>query len=79
MKIISLTEIQFRNYSRIHSKRNYLQSIEFANMQKNNGYEILYVGMLDNKNNLTAATLILNKKIFGKYIFGYAPGGFLID
>lgn len=79
MKIISLTEIQFRNYSRIHSKRNYLQSIEFANMQKNNGYEILYVGMLDNKNNLTAATLILSKKIFGKYIFGYAPGGFLID
>lgn len=79
MKIISLTEIQFKNYSRIHSKRNYLQSVEFANMQKNNGYDTLYIGMIDDNNNLTAAALILNKKIFNKYLYGYIPGGFLID
>ncbi len=79
MHIISLTELQFKNYSRIHSKRNYLQSIEFANMQKNNGYSILYVGMIDDENNLVAASLILGKKIIGKYFLGHAPGGYLID
>lgn len=79
MNIISLTEIQFKNYSRIHSKRNYFQSIEFANMQKNNGYTPLYVGLIDEKNNLIAASLILSKKIIGKYLYGYVPGGFLID
>lgn len=79
MNIISLTEIQFKNYSRIHSKRNYFQSIEFAKMQKENGYNILYVGMIDKNNNLVAASLILSKKIFGKYLYGYIPGGGLID
>lgn len=79
MHIINLTEIQYKNYSRIHSKRNYFQSIEFANMQNNNGYNKLYVGLIDKNNNLVAASLILGKRIFGKYLYGYVPGGFLID
>ncbi len=64
MQIISLNEIQFKNYSRIHSKRNYFQTVEFANVEKINGYNVLYVGMIDDNNNLVAASLILNKKIF---------------
>lgn len=79
MHIISLTELQFRNYSRIHSRRNYLQSIEFANMQKKYGYKVQYVGMIDSNNNLVAASLILGKKIIAKYLGGYVPGGYLID
>lgn len=79
MHIINLTEIQYKNYSRIHSKRNYFQSIEFANMQNNNGYNKIYVGLIDKNNNLVAASLILGKRIFGKYLYGYVPGGFLID
>ena len=79
MQIISLNETQFKNYSRIHSKKNYFQTIEFANIEKSNGYNILYVGMIDDNNNLVAASLILNKKIFSKYIYGNIPGGHLID
>ena len=29
MKIIELTETQFKNYSKLHSSRNYFQTIEF--------------------------------------------------
>lgn len=79
MNIITLTEIQFKNYSRIHSKRNYLQSIEYANLEKEKGYTPQYIGMIDDNNNLVAASLILSKKIIGKYYFGYIPGGYLID
>ena len=42
MKIIELSEVQFRNYSKLHSNRNYKQTIEYANMKKN--YSKLYLG-----------------------------------
>lgn len=79
MQIISLTEIQFKNYSRIHSRRNYFQSVEFANFQKNRGYQVLYIGLLDDSDNVIAAALILGKTILGKYLYGYVPGGYLIN
>ena len=68
MQIISLKEIKFKNYSRIHSRRNYFQSIEFANFQKNRGYQVLYIGLLDDSDNVIAASLILGKTILGKYL-----------
>jgi len=33
MKIIELTEVQFKNYSKLHSARNYFQSLEYANLK----------------------------------------------
>jgi len=79
MHIITLTELQYKNYSQIHSKRNYKQTVEYANMMTKNGYYKLYLGLIDNENNVVAATLILEQTIYGKYKFGYAPNGFLID
>lgn len=79
MKIIELNEIQFRNYSRLHSNRNYLQSVEYANMQSAYGFDRIYVGLVDDDNNIVAASLILSKKAFSKFSYGIAPGGFLID
>lgn len=77
MKIIELTETQFKNYSKLHSSRNYFQTIEFANIKKS--YNKLLLGFInENDNTLMGATLILEKKI-GKLKVGYVPGGFLID
>lgn len=67
MKIITLTETQFKNYSRLHSNRNYLQSVEYASMQKTYGFDILYVGLVDYDDNIVAASLILSKKAFSKF------------
>lgn len=79
MHIITLTELQYKNYSQIHSKRNYKQTVEYANMMQNNGYYKLYLGLIDGTNNVVGATLILEQTLYGKYKIGYAPNGFLID
>ena len=79
MKIIELTEDQFRNYSGVHSRRNHLQTIEYARMKKEDNYESLFLGLVDDNENIIAGSLILSKKINNKNKQGYAPWGFLID
>lgn len=77
MKIIELTETQFKNYSKLHSSRNYFQTIEYANLK--NDYNKSYLGFInENDNSLMGATLLLDKTIF-KLKIGYIPGGFLVD
>lgn len=79
MHIINLTELQFKNYSKIHSRKNYKQSVEYAKIKEHNGYTPLYLGLVDNANNVHAATLILEKKINNKHKYGYVPNGYLIN
>lgn len=77
MKIIELTETQFKNYSKIHSSRNYYQTVEYANLKKE--YNKSYLGFInENDNTLMGATLLLDKTIF-KLKIGFIPGGFLVD
>lgn len=77
MKIIELTEIQFKNYSKLHSSRNYFQTLEYAKVKAN--YNRLLLGFInENDNTIMGATLILEKSI-GKFKVGTVPGGFLID
>lgn len=79
MHIIELTELQFKNYSNIHSKKNYKQSVEYAKLKKLNGYKRLYLGLIDDHNDVHAATLILEKEINNRYKYGYVPNGYLIN
>lgn len=77
MKIIELTETQFKNYSKIHSSRNYFQTIEYSKVKQN--YSRLLLGFINEDNNtIMGATLILEKNIY-KFKVGFVPGGFLID
>lgn len=77
MKIIELNDKQFKNYSKLHSNRNYKQTTEYAMMKR--GYSKLYLGLLDEESsNLMGATLILVKRI-SRYKMGIVPGNFLID
>ena len=77
MKIIELTETQFKNYSKLHSSRNYFQTIEYSRVKK--GYSRMLLGFInENNNTIMGATLILEKNI-NKFKIGIVPGGFLID
>lgn len=77
MKIIELTEVQFKNYSKLHSARNYMQSVEFANLKSE--CQRYYLGFINESDNtLMAATLLLEKKL-GALKIGYVPGNFLVD
>ena len=58
MQIIELTETQFRNYSRLHSKKNYKQTVEYGKLKEDNGYTPHYLGLVDDMNNVHAATLL---------------------
>lgn len=79
MRIIELTELQFSNYSKMHSQRNFFQTIEYAKSQAIYGFKILYLGLIDNNDNLLGATLLLEQKILNSFKIGYVPGGFLIN
>lgn len=79
MQIIELTELQFKNYSNLHSKKNYKQSIEYANLEKSKGYRPLFLALIDEENNVHAATMILEKNLSGKFKYGYIPSGYLLN
>ena len=79
MHIIELSELQFKNYSNLHSKKNYKQSIEYAKLKQYNGYTPYYLGLIDDMENVHAATLLLGKPINNKQKYGYIPNGFLIN
>ena len=76
MKIIELTEKQFKNYSKLHSSRNYYQTVEYAHSNKGTIYYLGYIN--ENDNTLMAAVLLLERSL-GKIKFGYVPGSFLVD
>ncbi len=76
MKIIELTELQFKNYSKLHSARSYFQTVEYAHLK---GGTIYYLGFINEEDNtLMGATLLLEERIY-KYRIGIIPGSFLID
>lgn len=79
MHIIELSELQFRNYSNMHSRKNYKQSIEYAKLKGINDYKPLYLGLIDSNNDVHAATLVLEKDINNRYKYGYIPSGYLIN
>lgn len=79
MHIITLTERQFNNYSKIHSKKNYKQTVEYADALRKYGYVKLYLGLIDHNDKVVGATLILESLIKGKYKVGFAPFGYLVN
>ena len=79
MRIIELNQIQYRNYSNIHSRRNFGQTVEYSILDANNNKKRLFLGMIDDNNNLCAATLILITQISPSVKRADAPNGFLID
>lgn len=79
MKIINLSITQYRNYSNIHSKRNFGQTIEYSMLNFNTKKKKLFLGLIDDNNNIHAAVLILVRSISSTVKEAIAPNGFLID
>ena len=79
MKIITLDEISFDKFASTHKYRNYYQTSAYAKTIKNHGYDIHYIGIIDDLGNLMGASLLLYKEVFMNYKIAYAPRGFLFD
>ena len=79
MEIVELTNIQFDEYAKTHPLTNYCQTSKYALVMTDMGYSYDYIGLVDENNQIHAASLILTKKISGNIKYGYAPKGFLIN
>lgn len=79
MKIVTLKESEFENFASQHKYSNYYQTINYAKLMKDEGYDYHIVGFLNNSNEIIGASILLYKKCFMNYKMAYAPFGFLID
>ncbi len=79
MKIINLTSKMYRNYANIHNYRNFGQTIEYSLLKFNNDKRKLFLGLVDEENNILAAALILIHSVSLGIQEAVAPNGFLID
>lgn len=79
MQIIRLNEIQFNNYSNIHSNKTICQTIEYSQIKELRDKNKIYLGLLDENNNVCAACLLIENYLSYNIKMGYIPGGFLID
>jgi len=79
MSIRELTTQEFNEFQLNHQLSNYHQTINYALLMSENGYDYDLIGYVDDYGNILAASLILLKPIGIKCFYGYAPRGFLID
>ena len=79
MKIINLNSSEYRSYANIHSNRNFGQTIEYSMLKFNNDKRKLFLGLVDNNDNIYGATLLLIHSVSPGIYEAIAPNGFLID
>lgn len=79
MQIIELTKEQFDKFAFSHKNHSFYQTSQYGSLMNRYGFADIYIGLLDDNNNLIGASLILTQKKFGRFKSGYAPRGFLID
>jgi len=79
MEIRELTKEVFNQFVNFYPQSSVFQTSEYAMSMNKDKYDSLYLGLIDtNTNNLVAASLILVERL-GKFLYAYAPRGFLID
>ena len=79
MQIKELTIQVFELFVQNSPLKNYMQSVEYARLMGENHYNYDYIGLVDEKNTVLAASLILKRRISFNMFYGYAPKGFLIN
>ena len=81
LKIKNLEKEEFDKFVKNHkTKSHFLQSLswgEFAKVKKN--LKPYYLGLVNEKEELIGATLLLEKQLPMNYTYMYAPRGFVID
>ena len=79
MKLKSLSAKEFNEYSREHPLGSYHQTSNYAILAREHSFEYDLIGLVDEKETIHAAALIIIKKIGLFSSYGYSPKGFLID
>ena len=77
MILRELTNLEFNKFKNSFNSSSLYQSVSYKDVMKQEKFETLLLGLVDNDNILAASLIIIEKK--GKIKYGYAPRGFLID
>jgi len=78
MEFVNISEKEFDTFAITNNLSNFHQTSLWGNLMTNNGWKTHFVGVRKD-NNIIAASLLLEKNIFGKYTIFYALRGYLID
>ena len=77
MYIKELSIEEFDEFTDSYPIKSVYQTSEYGTLMKNQGYNDMYIGLIDD-DKIIGASLILVKKI-SRFKYGYAPRGYLID
>lgn len=79
MNLRTLSIEEFTAFQQNNPLSNFYQTANYGMLMAENGYDYDLIGLIDDNNNIHAASLILLKPIGIKCFYGYAPRGFLLD
>ncbi len=75
MYIKELTNEEFNNFSNKFNIKSIYQTVEYALIMQDQKFTSLFVGLIDDSNQIVAASLILIEQL-SKFKYAYAPRGF---
>lgn len=78
MELKELTNEEFNKFINKYSLSSIYQTIEYGFVMNKQKYESIFLGLINDTNDIAAASLILIEKL-GQFKYAYAPRGFLID
>jgi len=78
MYLKELTNEEFSNFTSVYIQNSVYQTKEYAFTMNKQGFDSLFLGLVDDSGIIIAATLLLIQKKSG-FRYAYAPRGFLLD
>ena len=78
MELVELTEEEFKGFAYHHEQASFLQTIGWARLKHDTGWDYNLLGFKDN-GNVVAACMMLSKSTPIKKKMFYAPHGFILD
>ena len=78
MELKELTNSEFNNFTNSFFYSSVYQTTEYGLLMNSENYTSIFLGLLDDLDNIKAASLILIEKE-GMFKYAYAPKGYLID
>lgn len=79
MRIVTLNKEQFDRFASKHKYRSFYQTSAYAKSMLRFGYNVHFLGFVNDKNALIGATFIAYKEVFLSNKIAYAPRGILFD
>ena len=79
MHIKELSIHEFENFVDKSGFGSHYQTYEYATLMKENGFSFEFIGLVNEKNQIQAAGLILIKRLTKFFKYGYSPKGFILD